>query len=109
MNSSMSTDELKDLITDTLYEHKAENIVVINLKDKSDIAEYMIIATGRSNKHVSSTAELVIDKVKNQGRKCLVEGMNNSDWVLIDAFDVLVHIFNQEKRELYALEKLWQG
>ena len=106
--SSSSLVELKDIIVSTLDTHKAENITVIDLKNKSDIADFMIIATGRSNKHVASSAEFVIEQIKNRGNKCLVEGMDNSDWVLIDALDILVHIFNKEKRELYALEQLWQ-
>ncbi len=107
--SSSSIAELKDIIVSTLDEHKAENITVIDLKNKSDIADFMIIATGRSNKHVASTAEFVIEQIKNRGNQCLVEGMENSDWVLIDSLDILVHIFNKEKRELYALEQLWQA
>ena len=107
--SSSSITELKDIIVSTLDEHKAENITVIDLKNKSDIADFMIIATGRSNKHVASTAEFVIEQIKNRGNQCLVEGMENSDWVLIDSLDILVHIFNKEKRELYALEQLWQA
>jgi ribosome-associated protein len=109
MNSPSLIAELKDVIVATLDQHKAENIIVIDLKNKSDIADYMIIATGRSNKHVASTAEFVIEQIKDLGNQCLVEGMNNSDWVLIDSLDILVHIFNKEKRELYALESLWQA
>lgn len=101
--------ELKESIINVLNKHKAENITVIDLKGKSDIAEFMIIATGRSNKHVSSTAEFVIDEIKNRGNKCLTEGLKNSDWVLIDAMDILVNIFNRESREHYALEQLWQS
>ncbi len=77
--SSSSVVELKDIIVSTLDTHKAENITVIDLKNKSDIADFMIIATGRSNKHVASSAEFVIEQIKNKGNKCLVEGMDNSD------------------------------
>lgn len=104
----MTLAEIKDLIVQTLDMHKAEDIVIIDLKDKSDIAEYMIIATGRSNKHVSSTADHVIAEIKKLNKSYFIEGMQNSDWVLIDTLDILVHIFNKEKRELYSLEKLWQ-
>ena len=103
------TIELKDIIVATLDKYKAENITVIDLKRKSDIADFMIIATGRSNKHVSSTAEFVIAEIKNRGNKCIIEGMKNSDWVLIDTMDILVHIFSKESREHYALEQLWQA
>ncbi len=101
--------ELKDGIINVLNKHKAEDITVIDLKGKSDVAEIMIIATGRSNKHVSSTAEFVIEEIKNSGNNCFTEGLKNSDWVLIDAMDILVNIFNRESREHYALEQLWQS
>jgi ribosome-associated protein len=101
--------EIKDLVVLLLDKHKAEDITVIDLKNKSSIADFMVIATGRSNKHVSSTAELIVDELKKLDKKCLVEGMKNSDWVLIDTMDVLVHIFSKESREHYALEKLWQA
>lgn len=101
--------ELKDIIVDALNEHKAENITVIDLKNKSDIADFMIIATGRSNKHAASTAEIAVKYIKDNGHRCSVEGLETGDWVLIDTMDILVHIFNKEKRELYALEKLWQA
>lgn len=109
MDLSNSVLELKDIIVATLDKYKAEDITVINLKNKSDIADFMIIATGRSNKHVASTAELVIAEIKKLNKSYFIEGMDNADWVLIDVFDILVHIFNKEKRELYSLEKLWQA
>lgn len=107
MNSSESIIKLKDLIVATLDKHKAEDIVVIDLKTKTDIADFMIVATGRSNKHVASTAEFILTEMKQLDKSYFVEGMNNSDWVLIDIFDILVHIFTKEKRELYSLEELW--
>lgn len=108
MQDDILINELKDIIVHTLEEHKAEDITVIDLKNKSDIADYMIIATGRSSKHVSSTADFVMEKVKERGNPYIVEGMGNSEWVLIDTLDIIVHLFSKEKRELYALEKLWQ-
>ena len=104
-----SSAELKETIVATLDKYKAENITVIDLKGKSAIADFMIIATGRSSKHVISTAEFVIAEIKNLGSQCSVEGMKSSDWVLIDTLDILVHIFNKEQREHYALEQLWQA
>ena len=101
--------ELKDAVVSTLDKYKAENITVIELKNKSDIADFMIIATGRSNKHVASTAEFVVAEIKNRGNKCIIEGMKNSDWVLIDTMDIIIHIFSKESREHYALEQLWQA
>lgn len=106
---SDSIKNLKDNIVKVLNKHKAEDIVVIDLKSKSDIAEFMIVATGRSSKHVSSTAEFVIDEIKRRGNRCFSEGLKNSDWVLIDTMDILVNIFNRESREHYALEQLWQS
>lgn len=103
-----SIDKLKDLIVNALDGNKAEDIIVIDLKNKTDIAEYMIIATGRSTRHVASTAEHIIAELKQLDQQYIVEGMSNSDWVLIDTLDIIVHIFSKEKRELYALEKLWQ-
>lgn len=108
MQDDILINELKDIIVHTLEEHKAEDITVIDLKNKSDIADYMIIATGRSSKHVSSTADFVMEKVKERGNPYIVEGMGHSEWVLIDTLDIIVHLFSKEKRELYALEKLWQ-
>ncbi len=104
-----TTIELKEIIVATLDKHKAEDIVVIDLKNKSDIADFMLIATARSSKHASSVAELVIKELKDNDTACSVEGIETGDWVLIDTMDILVHIFNKEKRELFALEKLWQS
>ncbi len=101
--------ELRDIIVATLEKHKAESITIIELKGKTDIADFMIIATGRSSKHVASTADFVMEQIKERGGQYLVEGMSNSDWVLIDTLDIIVHLFSKEKRELYALEQLWQG
>lgn len=107
--NNKSTLELKDIIISTLDKHKAEDIAIINLKGKSSIADFMIIATGRSNKHVASTAEFVVSEAKNLGKHYAVEGMQNASWVLIDTMDIIVHIFSKESREHYALEKLWQA
>ena len=100
--------ELRDAIIATLEKHKAENVTIIDLKGKSDIADFMIIATCRSSKHVSSTADFVVEQIKERDGQYIIEGMGNSDWVLIDTLDVIVHLFSREKRELYALEQLWQ-
>jgi len=100
--------EFKNLVVTTLEDNKAEDIVVIDLNGKTDIAEYMIIATGRSSKHVSSTADHIIKKVKELDLNYHIEGMPNSEWVLIDLMDIIIHLFSKEKRQLYALEQLWQ-
>ncbi len=100
--------KFKDLIVVTLEDNKAEDIIVIDLKGKTDIADYMIIATGRSSKHVSSTADHIMEKAKALNLNYHVEGMPNSEWVLIDLMDIIIHLFSKEKRELFALEQLWQ-
>jgi ribosome-associated protein len=105
----ITTINLKEIIVATLDKHKAEDIVIIDLKNKSDIADFMLITTARSSKHASSLAELVIKELKDNGMACSVEGIETGDWVLIDTMDILLHIFNKEKRELFALEKLWQS
>ncbi len=89
---------------------KAEDTVTINLAGKSSIADYMVVATGRSNRHVSSIAEHVIrDVEKAQVPRVRVEGLRQGDWVVIDAGDVIVHLFRPEVRVHYALEKMWSA
>jgi len=87
---------------------KAENIVVIDLKGKSSIADYMIVAAGNSSRHTNSMAQKIIEFLKTfQIKKISVEGLQKSDWILIDAGDILLHLFQQETREFYNLEKMW--
>ena len=99
-----------DNILMRLADNKALDIVSINLEGKSDIADFLVIATGTSNRHVSSLSENLITELKRDGiRDIKAEGINKSDWVLIDSGDVIVHIFRKEVREFYNLEKLWQS
>ena len=99
---------LKKLIIETLDNNKALDIVAIDLKDKSSIADYMIIASGTSSRHIQALSEQVVDKIKLSGIKnCKVEGSDSSDWKLIDGIDIIIHIFNPEKRKFYELEKMW--
>ena len=87
---------------------KAENIVVIDLKEKSPIADYMIIAAGTSSRHINSMAQKLIEFLKiRKIKKVSTEGLKKSDWVLIDAGDILLHLFQHETREFYNLEKMW--
>ncbi len=87
---------------------KAEDIVSINLTGKTSIADMMVVASGRSNRHVGAIADDVLEKLRDAGVKNLhVEGMPHCDWVLIDAGDVIVHIFRPEVRSFYNLEKMW--
>lgn len=89
---------------------KAEDSVTIDLAGKSSIADYMVVTSGRSNRHVASMAEHVIKDLHKAGIKDVrVEGMRQGDWVLIDAGDVIVHVFRPEVRDFYGLEKMWAG
>jgi ribosome-associated protein len=92
-----------------LEDAKAENIVSIDLRGKTSIADVMVIATGRSNTHVGAIAERVIKACKDRGLVPRVEGMPNCDWVLVDVGDAIVHVFRPEARQFYNLEKMWGG
>ena len=99
---------LKKIILNTLDSKKALDIVSIDLANKSSIADYMIIASGTSSRHIQALSEQVLEKFKNSGIKnCKIEGKESNDWKLIDGIDVIVHIFNPEKRKFYELEKMW--
>ena len=92
-----------------LDDSKAEEITKIDIRDKSALADYMVIASGRSNRHVSAVADHLLRELKASGIKSAkVEGLQNADWVLIDIGDIIVHIFRPEVREFYSLEKMWQ-
>ena len=99
---------LKKLIIETLDNNKALDIVSIDLKDKSSIADHMIIASGTSSRHIQSLSEQVLDKFKENGlSQSKIEGRDSTDWKLVDGIDIVVHIFNPEKRKFYELEKIW--
>ena len=99
---------LKNLIIETLDNNKALDIISIDLKDKSSIADYMIIASGTSSRHIQSLSEQVLDKFKENGLgQCKIEGKDSAEWKLVDGIDIVVHIFNPEKRKFYELEKIW--
>ena len=100
--------DLKKIIINTLDSNKALDIVSINLENKSSMADHLIIASGNSSRHMQALSELVLEKFKNNGiSNCKMEGNESSDWKLIDGIDVVVHIFNPEKRKFYDLEKMW--
>ena len=89
---------------------KAEDTITIDLRGKSSLADTMVVTSGRSNRHVGSVADRVVENLSKAGCKGLrVEGMPHCDWVLIDASDVIVHVFRPEVREFYNLEKMWAG
>lgn len=102
-------EKVLDIIVKTLDENKAEDVVVIDLRGKTSIANQMVVASGTSQRHVASLAEKVQENLKAAGYKSTAEGEEKADWVLIDAFDVIVHIFKPEVREFYSLEKMWQS
>ena len=99
---------LKTIILNTLDSNKALDIVIIDLSNKSSMADYMIIASGTSSRHIQALSEQVLEKIKKNGIKnCKIEGKESNDWKLIDGIDLIVHIFNPEKRKFYELEKMW--
>ena len=104
----MEVSKLKKVIEKTLDQNKAEDIIAISLKGKSSIADYMIIASGNSSKHIQSLSEILVKKLEEQGlNRYKIEGKASKDWKLIDAIDIIVHIFHPEKRKFYDLEKMW--
>tara|TARA_B100001248_G_scaffold245181_1_gene214811 strand:+ start:134 stop:481 length:348 start_codon:yes stop_codon:yes gene_type:complete len=104
----MKIEEIKDNIEKVLDDNKAQNIICIDLKNKSYIADYMIIASGTSSRHLQALSEILVTQLKKLGiDNCRIEGRDSSDWKLVDVQDVIVHIFHPEKREFYDLEKMW--
>ena len=102
------TNHLKKEIQNILSDNKAIEIKTIDLKNKTSIADFMIIASGTSSRHIQALSEILIDNLKKKGIKnCRLEGKNSNDWKLIDAIDIIVHIFHPEKRKFYDLEKMW--
>ncbi|MGH6866946.1 MAG: ribosome silencing factor [Methyloceanibacter sp.] len=99
-----------NVVCDTLDAGKAEDVVVIDLKGKTSIGDHMVLASGRSQRHVGALADHLIKKLKDEGiGRARVEGLPQCDWVLIDAGDVIVHVFRPEVREFYNLEKMWSA
>ena len=99
---------LASLILSTLEDSKAEDIVQIDLRGKSAMADLMVICSGRSSRQVAAISDRLVDTLKQElGVRCTVEGKEAGDWVLIDAGDVIVHVFRPEVREFYQLEKMW--
>ena len=100
--------QLKEEIENILNYNKAIEIVSINLIDKTSIADFMIIASGSSSRHIQALSEILFDELKKMDVKnCRLEGRESNDWKLIDAKDIIVHIFHPEKRKFYNLEKMW--
>ena len=104
----MKVFEIKKIIEKILDNNKAQNIISINLKNKTYIADYMIIASGSSSRHLQSISENIIIELKKIGvNNCKIEGSDSKDWKLVDAIDIIVHLFHPEKRNFYDLEKMW--
>ena len=100
--------DLKNILVNTLDLNKAEDVITIDLKDKSSMADYMIIASGTSSRHIQSLSEQVLGKLKDNGMKnSKIEGKDSNEWKLVDGIDLIVHIFHPEKRKFYELEKIW--
>ena len=100
--------DLKQIVIKTLDINKAQDIVSIDLKDKSSMADYMIIASGNSSRHIQSLSEQVLEKLKDNGVKdSKIEGKDSNEWKLVDGIDLIIHIFHPEKRKFYELEKMW--
>ena len=99
---------LKKEIEQILNANKAAKIETINLKNKTSIADFMIIANGNSSRHIQALAEILLDELRKRGvENCRLEGRNSNDWKLIDAMDIIIHIFHPEKRKFYDLERMW--
>jgi ribosome-associated protein len=93
----------------SLEDSKAENIVSIDIQGKSSLGDYMVVASGRSHRHVAAVAENLLKVLKDAGVRARIEGLASADWVLIDAGDVIVHVFRPEIRDFYGIEKMWQA
>ena len=100
--------QLKKEIENILNDNKALEVKSINLKGKTSIADFMIIASGNSSKHIQALSEILLDELKKRGiSNCRLEGRSSNDWKLIDAMDIIIHIFHPEKRKFYDLERMW--
>ena len=100
--------DLKQIVIKTLDINKAQDIVSIDLKDKSSMADYMIIASGTSSRHIQSLSEQVLEKLKDNGiNDSKIEGKDSNEWKLVDGIDLIIHISHPEKRKFYELEKMW--
>ena len=101
-------DYLRKKIENVLKDNKATEIKTIDLKNKTQIADFMIVASGNSSRHIQALSEILVDELKKKGiNYCRLEGKNSNDWKLVDAIDIIVHIFHPAKRKFYDLEKMW--
>ncbi len=104
----MEIKQIRKIVEKTLSKNKASNIVTIDLKNKSYIADYMIIASGTSSRHLQSLSENIVSELKKIGlNNCRIEGYESNEWKLVDAIDIIIHLFHPEKRSFYDIEKMW--
>ncbi len=104
---TLDAEGLHSLILQSLDDDQAQEVVSIPLEGKSSIADYMVVASGRSSRQVASMAQKLSERIKKAGRSARIEGLPSADWVLIDAEDVIVHLFRPEVRSFYNLERMW--
>jgi ribosome-associated protein len=108
VDAETTSEQVLARVLASLDDDKAEDIVTIDLRGRSSIADHMVICSGRSSRQVGAIAEKLVERLKEDfGRGCKIEGKDQGDWVLIDATDVIVHVFRPEVREFYQLEKMW--
>ena len=108
MADDVTSDALLAKIIESVEDDKAEDVVQIDLRGRSEMADHMVICSGRSSRQVAAISEKLVDRLKQEfGVLCRIEGKETGDWVLIDAGDVIVHVFRPEVREFYQLEKMW--
>lgn len=101
-------DQILSIVLNSLDESKAEDLVALDISGKSALADHMVVASGRSHRHVNAVADHLLRTLKDAGfGTSRVEGLNAADWVLIDTGDVIIHVFRPEVREFYAIEKMW--
>ena len=106
--ATLAVGDVLDLVSGSLEESKAEDITTIDIKGKSALGDYMVVASGRSQRHVAAIADHLLRELKSGGVKSpRVEGLQHGDWVLIDIGDIIIHLFRPEVREFYGLEKMW--
>lgn len=106
--AEVTSDQILERVLTSLDDDKAEDVVTIDLRGRSSIADFMVICSGRSSRQVGAIAEKLTERLKEDfGRQSKIEGKDQGDWVLIDTQDVIVHVFRPEVREFYQLEKMW--
>jgi len=100
--------KLKNELEKILSDNKAIEVKSIDLKDKTSIADFMIVASGNSSRHIQALSEILLEELKKKGiENCRLEGHSSNEWKLIDAIDIIIHIFHPEKRKFYDLERMW--